>query len=126
MMTGGSDGELDVSQDQEYSFLESTILAVVCLMIASKIQSKGSHLVVTEVRKLLIKLSKTQLDHTDPRFSLSIRDMRQIACPRLAKIERNVCSSFKFKLNVPTPIEFIIVYIQILETKVSQMDSNTI
>ena len=102
------------------------VLAVVCLMIASKIQTKDSHLVVTEARKLLIKLSKTQSSLTDPRFNLEMRDMRQIACRRLAQIERNVVACFNFSVNLPTPVEFIVVYLQVLETKVSKMDSSTI
>ena len=76
MFIGGSDGELDISEYQEFSFVESTILAVVCLMIASKLQIKESPLIDTEARKLLIKLSKTQSSHTDPKFSLELRDMR--------------------------------------------------
>ena len=76
MFIGGSDGGLDISEYQEFSFVESTILAVVCLMIASKLQIKESPLIDTEARKLLIKLSKTQSSYTDPKFSLELRDMR--------------------------------------------------
>ena len=60
------------------------------------------------------------------RFHIKVQNLRQVATRRLARIERNIFGCLGFRVNVPTPVEFITVYIQVLETKVSKIDPDTI
>ena len=41
-------------------------------------------------------------------------------------MEKSTISTLNFNLNVPTPAEFIVVYLQMFETKVTQIDWETI
>ena len=45
---------------------------------------------------------------------------------RVAKLEKSTIQTLNFNLNVPTPAEFIVVYLQMFETKVTQIDWETI
>ena len=45
-------------------FLDYAIIALLCLMIASKVQSAGEHLRVTDVRKQLLSLQQSQGDQS--------------------------------------------------------------
>ena len=44
----------------------------------------------------------------------------------ITKIETEIVQVFKFKLNLPTPVELITWYIQLFETKVTKIDFQTI
>ena len=55
-----------------------------------------------------------------------MQNLRQVSTKRLAHIERNIFACLGFRVNVPTPVEFITVYMQVLETKVSKIDTDTI
>lgn len=45
---------------------------------------------------------------------------------KTASLEKSLITELSFDLNVPTPAEFIVVYIQVFETKVTQIDWETI
>ena len=45
---------------------------------------------------------------------------------RVSDLEKQTIQALHFNLNVPTPAEFIVVYLQMFETKVTQIDWETI
>jgi len=45
---------------------------------------------------------------------------------QIAALEKSVITDLGFNINVPTPAEFIVVYLQVFETKVTQIDWETI
>ena len=44
----------------------------------------------------------------------------------MASLEKATLRDLNFNLNLPTPAEFIVVYLQLFETKVTQIDWETI
>ena len=51
---------------------------------------------------------------------------RRALLDRVAKLEKSMIQMLNFNLNVPTPAEFIVVYLQMFETKVTHIDWETI
>ena len=126
LAAGGNNEEVELGDGTGSDFLDYALVALVCLMIASKVQSVEAYLRVTDVRKQILSLQSELPHQPDGRFVLKVRNQQQVACTRLARLERDIFACLGFRVNVPTPAEFITVYMQVLETKVSKIDPDTI
>jgi len=118
---------------------EETCQGLVCLMIASKVQDSDLHLKVENVVQLLLKLLEDNKGMAHPGFTnlhkglgseehlYGSRRLQNIALlARVAGQEKSTIRALNFHLNVATPAEFIVVYLQMFESKVTQIDWETI
>ena len=74
LAAGGDNGEVELRDGLLDDFLDYALVALVSLMIASKVQSVEEHLAVTDVRKLVLKLEMGLQGQEDDRFGLKVRD----------------------------------------------------
>ena len=115
------------------TLLEQTSNGLVCLMLASKVQDSGIHLKVANVVQLLRKFiddnrglsNSDQQRIIDSQFSAR-RLQNRALLEQIASLEKTTIQQLNFNLNVPTPAEFIVVYLQMFETKVTEIDWETI
>lgn len=120
------------------NLFEETMQGLTCLMIASKVQDSDLHLRVENVVQLLRKflednhtLHSAEIPGLRPNSSLdeqfgSRRLQNRALLEKVASLEKSTISELNFCLNVVTPAEFVVVYLQMFETKVTQIDWDTI
>ena len=125
-------------QDVTPSLFDETTQGLTCLMIASKVQDSDLHLRVENVVQLLRKflednqaLQSTDIPGMRPSNSLdeqfsSRRLQNRALLEKVASLEKTTICDLNFCLNVATPAEFVVVYLQMFETKVTQIDWETI
>jgi len=109
-------------------------------MLASKVQDSDMHLKVENVVQLLRKFlddnkaSLVDMDDTQKSLcSVGIEDrfgsrrlQNRALLEQVASQEKTTIRTLNFNLTIPTPAEFIVVYLQMFETKVTQIDWETI
>ena len=109
-------------------------------MLASKVQDSDMHLKVENVVQLLRKFlddnkaSLVDMDDTQKSLcSVGIEDQfgsrrlqNRALLEQVASQEKTTIGTLNFNLTIPTPAEFIVVYLQMFETKVTQIDWETI
>lgn len=82
---------------------------------------------VSNVVQLLYKFIKGNRAMPLDGSTLSVRKLQQRALlEQIASLEQSMIKQLNFNLNVPTPAEFIVVYLQVFETKVTQIDWETV
>ena len=92
-------------------------------------QDSELHLKVSTVAQLIQKFIDDNRDRPEDHAALNFNSRRlqsRALLVKTAALEKAVISGLGFDLNVPTPAEFIVVYIHVFETKVTQIDWETI